>query len=189
MSGAAGQLELRPGLGAVRHRLEAWQQSCSRRIMSTCQVVAETIRDRRRWHTASGRNRRRRWARWIRSADRDRLRACLGGTAAAVTRYLVGNADPHHARHPALGHRLLLRAAGRAWPARALAAARRLAGAWPLLGICFFGLFFILYNIAVSYTTAARASLALSTLPLQTMLIAALLRYRAADAAQDRPAC
>jgi len=31
-------------------------------------------------------------------------------------------------------------------------------------------LFFILYNIALGYTTAARASLALSTLPLQTML-------------------
>jgi drug/metabolite transporter (DMT)-like permease len=43
------------------------------------------------------------------------------------------------------------------------------------LGICFFGLFFVLYNIAVSYTTAARASLALSTLPLQTMVVGALL--------------
>jgi drug/metabolite transporter (DMT)-like permease len=43
------------------------------------------------------------------------------------------------------------------------------------LGVCFFGLFFILYNIAVSYTTAARASLALSTLPLQTMVVGALL--------------
>jgi drug/metabolite transporter (DMT)-like permease len=37
-------------------------------------------------------------------------------------------------------------------------------------------LFFILYNLAVGYTTAARASLALSTLPLQTMLVGALLR-------------
>src|SRR5262249_46789262 len=43
------------------------------------------------------------------------------------------------------------------------------------LGLCFFGLFFVLYNIAVSYTTAARASLALSTLPLQTMIVGALL--------------
>ena len=42
------------------------------------------------------------------------------------------------------------------------------------LGIGLFGLFFILYNIAIGYTTAARASLALSTLPLQTMLVAAL---------------
>src|SRR5437868_5511249 len=43
------------------------------------------------------------------------------------------------------------------------------------LGICFFGLFFVFYNIALGYTTAARASLALSTLPLQTMLVGALL--------------
>jgi drug/metabolite transporter (DMT)-like permease len=44
------------------------------------------------------------------------------------------------------------------------------------LGVCFFGVFFILYNIALGHTTAARASLALSTLPLQTMLAGALLR-------------
>jgi len=43
------------------------------------------------------------------------------------------------------------------------------------LGLCFFGLFFVLYNLAVSFTTAARASLALSTLPLQTMIVGALL--------------
>lgn len=55
------------------------------------------------------------------------------------------------------------------WPQRA---------DWPAvmaLGICFFGLFFILYNIAVSYTTAARASLALATLPLHTMVVGAIL--------------
>lgn len=49
---------------------------------------------------------------------------------------------------------------------------------WPrvaVLGVCFFGVFFVLYNVAVGYTTAARASLALSTLPLQTMVVAALL--------------
>jgi drug/metabolite transporter (DMT)-like permease len=44
-----------------------------------------------------------------------------------------------------------------------------------LLGFAFFRLFFILYNLAVGYTTAARASLALSTLPLQTMIVGALL--------------
>jgi drug/metabolite transporter (DMT)-like permease len=43
-----------------------------------------------------------------------------------------------------------------------------------LLGLCFFGVFFVLYNLAVSYTTAARASLALSTLPLQTIVVGAL---------------
>jgi drug/metabolite transporter (DMT)-like permease len=43
------------------------------------------------------------------------------------------------------------------------------------LGGCFFGLFFVLYNLAIGYTTAARASLALATLPLHTMVVAALL--------------
>src|ERR1700739_953081 len=55
------------------------------------------------------------------------------------------------------------------WPPRA---------DWPsvaALGLAFFGLFFILYNLAIGYTTAARASLALSTLPLQTMVVGALL--------------
>jgi drug/metabolite transporter (DMT)-like permease len=49
---------------------------------------------------------------------------------------------------------------------------------WPAvaaLGFCFFGVFFVLYNIAMSYTTAARASLALATLPLHTMVVGALL--------------
>src|SRR5580692_1026488 len=49
---------------------------------------------------------------------------------------------------------------------------------WPavaLLGLCFFGLFFVLYNIAIGYTSAARASLALATLPLHTMVVGALL--------------
>jgi len=100
--------------------------------------------------------------------------SALGGTAAAVTRYLVGDADPLTLAVLRWGIgflcvlpvALLLRVR---WPMRR---------DWPAvaaLGICFFGLFFILYNIAVGYATAARASLALSTLPLQTMLIAALL--------------
>jgi drug/metabolite transporter (DMT)-like permease len=100
--------------------------------------------------------------------------SALGGTAAAVTRYLVGDADPLTLAVLRWGIgflcvlpvALLLRAR---WPMRR---------DWPAvaaLGVCFFGLFFIFYNIAVGYTTAARASLALSTLPLQTMLIAALL--------------
>lgn len=98
----------------------------------------------------------------------------LGGTAAAVTRYLVGNADPITLAILRWGIgftvllpvTLLMRAK---WPPRA---------DWPAvaaLGLCFFGLFFVLYNIAVGYTTAARAALALSTLPLQTMAVGALL--------------
>jgi drug/metabolite transporter (DMT)-like permease len=100
--------------------------------------------------------------------------SCLGGTAAAITRYLVGNADPVTLAilRWGIGFACLLPAAlllKVKWPPRRdwLAVA--------VLGICFFGLFFVFYNIAIGYTTAARASLALATLPLHTMLIAALL--------------
>jgi drug/metabolite transporter (DMT)-like permease len=100
--------------------------------------------------------------------------SCLGGSAAAVTRYLVGNADPITLAILRWGIGFLC----------VLPAALLLRAKWPprndwlavaVLGLCFFGLFFVLYNIAVSYTTAARASLALSTLPLQTMVVGALL--------------
>jgi drug/metabolite transporter (DMT)-like permease len=98
----------------------------------------------------------------------------LGGTAAAVTRYLVSSADPITLAilRWGIGFLCLLPTAivlRVRWPQRSdwLAVAA--------LGLCFFGLFFVLYNIAVSYTTAARASLALSTLPLQTMIVGALL--------------
>ena len=98
----------------------------------------------------------------------------LGGTAAAITRYLVGSADPLTIALLRWGIgvlcvlpvALVLRVR---WPSRK---------DWPavaLLGFCFFGLFFIFYNVAIGYTTAARASLALSTLPLQTMVVAAVL--------------
>ena len=98
----------------------------------------------------------------------------LGGSAAAVTRYLGANADPVTLAILRWGIgillvlpvTLLLRAK---WPPRR---------DWPAvaaLGLAFFGLFFIFYNIALEYTTVARATLALSTLPLQTMAVGALL--------------
>jgi drug/metabolite transporter (DMT)-like permease len=101
--------------------------------------------------------------------------SCLGGSAAAVTRYLAHGADPITLAilRWGIGFAVVLPAAlilRAKWPARR---------DWPgvvLLGIAFFGLFFILYNIALGYTTAARAALALSTLPLQTMLAGAVLR-------------
>ena len=97
----------------------------------------------------------------------------IGGTAAAVTRYLVGDADPLTLAvlRWGIGFLCVLPVALALrvrWPRRS---------DWPAvagLGIGFFGLFFIFYNIAIGYTTAARASLALSTLPLQTMLVGAL---------------
>ena len=101
--------------------------------------------------------------------------SCLvGGTAGAVTRYLVAGADPLTLAIlrwdigilVVLPTALLLKAK---WPP----AGDRLKVA--ALGVCFFGLFFLLYNVSLAYTTAARASLALSTLPLQTMLVGAAL--------------
>jgi drug/metabolite transporter (DMT)-like permease len=102
--------------------------------------------------------------------------SCLGGSAAAITRYLVAGADPIALAVLRWGIgfvcvlpiALLLKVR---WPQR---------GDWPavmLLGLCFFGLFFVLYNTAIGYTTAARASLALATLPLHTMVVAALLGF------------
>jgi drug/metabolite transporter (DMT)-like permease len=74
--------------------------------------------------------------------------SCLGGTATVVTHYLVGNADPITLAilRWGIGFLVLLPVASllRArWPQRGdlLAVAA--------LGLCLFGLFFVLYNIAV----------------------------------------
>jgi drug/metabolite transporter (DMT)-like permease len=99
--------------------------------------------------------------------------SCLGGTAAAITRYLVGNADPVTLAilRWGIGFACLAPTAlllGVRWPPRR---------DWPAvaaLGLCFFGLFFVLYNIAIGLTTAARAGLALATLPLHTMVVGLL---------------
>ncbi len=102
----------------------------------------------------------------------------LGGTAAAVTRYLVVSADPLTLALLRWGIGVLC-----VLPVALLMRAR-----WPGpqdlpsvvgLGFLFYGLFTILYNLAIGYTTAARASLALSTLPLQTMVVGALLGVEA----------
>ncbi|WP_407170070.1 DMT family transporter [Bradyrhizobium sp. ORS 111] len=103
------------------------------------------------------------------------ISSCLGGTAAAITRYLAGNADPITLAilRWVIGFLCVLPAAlllHAKWPGRddSLAVAA--------LGFAFFGVFFVLYNTAISYTTAARASLALATLPLSTMVVGAALR-------------
>ncbi|HTE92456.1 MAG TPA: DMT family transporter, partial [Bradyrhizobium sp.] len=142
--------------------------------MSTCQVVAETMAC---GETATGQRGETQESagvgEWI-GVTIALASSCLGGTAAAITRYLVGNADPITLAilRWGIGFACLLPTAlllGVRWPPRR---------DWPavaLLGMCFFGLFFVLYNIAIGFTTAARASLALATLPLHTMVIAALL--------------
>ena len=53
---------------------------------------------------------------------------------------------------------------------------RRGATAVAGLGFLFYAVFFVFYNLALSYTTVARGTLALSTLPLMTMLVGAILR-------------
>ena len=99
----------------------------------------------------------------------------LGGSAAAVTRYLAAGTDPVTMAilRWVIGFVVVLPVA------LVMRAKFPLRADWPAvtaLGVCFFGLFFVLYNIAIGYTTAARASLALSTLPVQTMVVGALLR-------------
>jgi drug/metabolite transporter (DMT)-like permease len=87
--------------------------------------------------------------------------SALGGTAAALTRYTI-----HPSTRAILAIALYLHAK---WP-------RGRDQLWvALLGALFFSLFFVIYNVAMSYTTAARGSLALSMLPLTTMLVAAEL--------------
>jgi drug/metabolite transporter (DMT)-like permease len=98
----------------------------------------------------------------------------LGGTSIGATRFLVGAIDP-----PAIGSfrfgvgfLLLLPVAlaqGHRWPPRQ---------DWPAvagLGLLFFAAFPILFNASLIFTTAARGALALSTLPLLTMVVGAAL--------------
>ena len=98
----------------------------------------------------------------------------FGGMAGAVTRFVVGSIDPVTiaAFRFGMGVAVLLPLAlilRSAFPPR-----RDWLGV-ALLGVMFFAVFFVFYNIALAYTTAARGALALSTLPLWTMVVAALL--------------
>lgn len=104
------------------------------------------------------------------------LSSALGGTAAAITRYVIGATDPVTLAAFRFGIAFLL----------VVPIALALRSKWPTgrdllgvagLGVLFFAVFFFIYNISMSHTTAARGSLALSTLPLTTMLVAALLGY------------
>jgi drug/metabolite transporter (DMT)-like permease len=95
--------------------------------------------------------------------------------AAAVTRFIIGAADPVTIAvfRFGLGFVFLLPVAlvlRSRWPRR-----RDWLGV-AALGIMFYGVFFVVYAEALVYTTAARGSLAVSTLPLMTMIVAALMR-------------
>ncbi len=107
--------------------------------------------------------------------------SAFGGAAAVATRYLIASADPFTLAAIRFGGgvicliplALMLRVR---FPARS---------DWPAvagLGFMFFAVFFVLYNVALGYTTVARGTLALSTLPLMTMVVGAALRIEALTA-------
>jgi drug/metabolite transporter (DMT)-like permease len=100
--------------------------------------------------------------------------SAIGGTSIGATRFLVSTIDPLAigSFRFGIGFLLLLPVAfltAGAWPARRDWAS--VAG----LGLLFFALFPILFNASLIFTTAARGALALSTLPLLTMVVGAAL--------------
>lgn len=103
------------------------------------------------------------------------LSSALGGSAGALTRYVIGATDPMTlaAYRFGIGFLLILPVAllsGSAFP-------KGKDGIWvALLGVLFFSIFFVFYNLALSFTTAARGSLALACLPLTTLLFAFVLK-------------
>ena len=106
--------------------------------------------------------------------------SALGGVAGGTTRFAIGASDPITLGvfRFGVGFLLLLPIAlvlrtkwprGRDWLAVAA------------LGVMYFAFFTVLFNLAFRYTTAARGSLALSTLPLMTMLVGAAFGVEALD--------
>jgi drug/metabolite transporter (DMT)-like permease len=100
--------------------------------------------------------------------------SAFGGMAAAVTRYIIGATDPVMVAVFRFGLGFLL----------LLPVALFLRSRWPrgrdwlsvaALGVMFYGVFFVVYAESLVYTTAARGSLAVSTLPVLTMVVAAAL--------------
>ncbi len=99
----------------------------------------------------------------------------LGGTAVAVTRFVIGATDPLTlgVLRFGIGFVFLLPIAvvrPVRWPR-----GRDWVGAIAL-GLLFFALFPILFNASLAFTTAARGALAFSSMPLLTMVAAAVLR-------------
>jgi drug/metabolite transporter (DMT)-like permease len=109
------------------------------------------------------------------------LSSTFGGTSGAVTRYLVGAMDPVTLASFRFGIGFLVLLPLALMLRSKLPQGRDLIGA-ALLGVMFFAVFFVFYNIALAFTTTARGALALSTLPLWTMVVAALLGAEALTA-------
>jgi drug/metabolite transporter (DMT)-like permease len=98
----------------------------------------------------------------------------MGGMAAAVTRYAVVSIDPVWIStfRFGIGFLLLLPfalATRSRWPRKIDLVATA------ALGVLFYGGYFVAYARALTFTTAARGSLGISTLPVLTMLVAAAL--------------
>jgi drug/metabolite transporter (DMT)-like permease len=109
------------------------------------------------------------------------ISSAFGGMAAAVTRFAITSSDPVMLAvfRFGIGFLLLLPLAllrGVRWP--------RGRDWWSVaaLGVMFYGAFFVIYGEAFVYTSAARGALAVSTLPLLTMIVAGLLRREALTA-------
>ncbi len=102
------------------------------------------------------------------------MSSTVGGMNTAITRFAIGATDPITlaAFRFGLGFVLLLPIAlilRSRWPMR-----RDWVGV-ALLGVLFFAVFMGLFNWSLEYTTAARGALALSILPLMTMVVGAAL--------------
>lgn len=109
------------------------------------------------------------------------LSSATGGMSVGVTRYIAGTVDPLAigAFRFGIGVLVLLPVAAATreqWPGRK---------DWPavaVLGLLFFALFPVLFNASLTFTTAARGALALSTLPLLTLVVAAAIGAEALTA-------
>jgi len=102
------------------------------------------------------------------------LSSGIGGTSIGATRYLVHAIDPLAigSFRFVIGFFLLLPVA---WLKGGPRPERRDLPGVTGLGVLYFALFPILFNASLIFTTAARGALALSTLPLLTMLVGAAL--------------
>ena len=98
--------------------------------------------------------------------------SAIGGIAGGATRFVIHATDPVTLGVFRFGSGFLI----------LLPIALILKSRWPsgrdwiavaLLGILFFFAFSVLFNLAYTYTTAARGALTLSTMPLTTMLVGA----------------
>jgi len=102
------------------------------------------------------------------------ISSAIGGVAGGATRFVIHATDPVTLGVFRFGTGFLI----------LLPVALLMKSRWPrgrdwiavaLLGILFFFAFSVLFNLAYSYTTAARGALTLSTMPLITMLVGAAL--------------